>query len=286
MSLRSTREAEFVLLVGSFRFLNRSQIERFIFDGTVVGPRSRQVMTWRTLGRLKKLGLIAATPRQIGGSTAGSAGPGYFLTTAGAKLAASLNPGLPVRRPAARGTFLMSHGIMTGEVALAFRRSERSHPGHQLIEWESDWKAAQRLGASHVVPDARLVYATTTLKIDAFVEVDLGTEGTRFFAMKVNRYIELYRSGSWQAHLRIWPVVVTVTQSKARATALRCATEAVLSSQPDAEHITKGTEFDFCSLEDLLGLSGPLGAIWQVAGRPGLHALLASDDQDVAPSDE
>ena len=169
---------------------------------------------------------------------------------------------------------------MTAEVALAFQRTARAHTGHEVVDWEPDWQAAERIGLSTLVPDGHLGYRTSNGRLDALVEVDLGTEGTRFFVRKISRYLDLYRSGAWRAHFPTWPVVLTVTLSPTRATSLRRATEGFLRLQHDVERLADVTEFDFTSLPELRGADGPLGAIWQVAGRVSLHGLLPVADED------
>lgn len=69
--------------------------------------------------------------------------------------------------------------------------------------------------------------------------------------------------------------MLTVTPTAQRASALRVATEAVVA--PYAERIAQATKFAFASLDDLLGARGPLGTIWQVAGREGLELLIPED---------
>ena len=90
----------------------------------------------------------------------------------------------------------MGHGLMCAEVALSFRHAARSNPGHELLDWECDWQAFERLGAKLVVPDAHLVYSTKVWVLDAFIEVDLATEGSRVFAWKIRRYLDLYRGAA------------------------------------------------------------------------------------------
>src|SRR5438309_2513963 len=145
MRLSSHREEEVVLQLSGFRYLTEPMIEEFLFGGSAITARSRQVITRRVLGRLKRKGLILETPRLVG-PTGGTARLVYFLTARGYNLARSLNPGLPSRQPNLRGTSLMSHGLMCAEVALAFRRAARANPGHELLDWECDWQAAERLG--------------------------------------------------------------------------------------------------------------------------------------------
>ncbi len=152
-------------------------------------------------------------------------------------------------------------------------RAARPRPGHDLAEWEPEWQAAERLG-SGVVPDGRVVYATETYEVSAFVEADLGTERPSRFAEKIASYLEAYRAGRWRERLPAWPLVLTVTTTATRATALRRATEDVLERQRDRERLAATIEFDFAPLPDLQGPAGPLGRIWQTAGIPGLHALI------------
>jgi hypothetical protein len=139
----------------------------------------------------------------------------------------------------------MGHGLMCADVALAFRQAARAHVGHELVDWECDWAAAERLGSTVVVPDAHLAYRAEGSTLDAFLEVDLGTEGSRVFGRKVDRYLDLYRNGEWRAHLPVWPLVITVTVSPTRAALLRRATATVLDAQYDSDHIKQVTGFAF-----------------------------------------
>src|SRR3989442_14355219 len=167
----------------------------------------------------------------------------------------------------------MGHGLMCAEVALAFRRAAHSNPGHELLDWECDWQAAERLGARLVVPDAHLVYSTSDRTLDAFIEVDLAPEGSRVFAWKIRRYLDLYRGGSWIRHLKVWPRVLTVAPTPARASILRRVTETVLEAQLFSQRLIRETAFGFATLEELLGPSGPLGEIWSVVGKSGVHPI-------------
>jgi hypothetical protein len=277
-SLESPRERKVLHLLTRSRHLNTAHLEEFLFDGSDVLPSSRQVTTRRMLARLRKRGLIVSTTRLVGGPGGGSARLVWQLTDAGRALASALEPGPRTRRPP-RSTLFIDHCLMTADVAIAFMKAARARPGHDLGEWASDWEAAERLDSSVVVPDAHFVYATDAWEFHACLEADLGTERPSRFAERIRQYIDAYRSGSWRARLPTWPLVLTVTPSAARAKALRRATEDVLRLERDVEGVAGATEFDFASLSDLQGPTGPLGAIWQVAGRTGLHALIPVDDQ-------
>src|SRR5438552_6411691 len=272
MRLSSHRENGVLLQLSGFRYLTEPLIEEFLLGGSSLTPLSRRVITRRVLNRLKRKGLILETPRLVG-PAGGTARLVYFLTAKGYNFARSLNPGLPSRQPNLRGTSLMGHGLMCAEVALAFRRAARANPGHELLDWECDWQAAERLGAKLVVPDAHLVYATRDRTLDAFIEVDLATEGSRVFAWKIRRYLDLYRGGSWIKHVRVWPRILTIAPTQARSRILRRVTETVLEAQLFRNRLTRSTAFGFTTLDELLGSNGPLGEVWSVVGESGLHPL-------------
>jgi hypothetical protein len=166
---------------------------------------------------------------------------------------------------------------MAAEVALAFHRAARSAEGHELRMWESEWDAAEFLRPSRVIPDARLVYRTGSWELDAFVEIDTGTERTTRFVQKIREYISAWRDGGWRERLESWPMVLTVTVTQMRASVLRHGTDELLRSQRDAARLARATEFDFAALVDVRGPRGPLGEIWQVAGREGVHALVPAE---------
>lgn len=269
-----SRETEALLQIAEFRYLTRSLVEAFLLDDDQrVKPVSRKKVCLRVLSRLRAEGLIATTGRVVGGFGGGSSPSAYRLTAKGVAAARVLNPGLPHRRPAEGGTFLMQHGLMTAEVALAFRRAARTHPGHALDEWACDWAVAEKLGSSFVVPDASFVYRTGTWTVDVFLEVDLGTEGTRFFTRKIGRYFDLYREGSWRSHLLIWPIILTVTHTEARAAALYKAIEVFLAERRGAGWRDPGAACGFAGIEALRG-PGPLAPVWWITGRSGPQSLL------------
>src|SRR5439155_184313 len=89
------------------------------------------------------------------------------------------------------------------------------------------------LAAQPLTPRSRQVLACRVRdwRNHLFIETDLGTEGTRFFARKIGRYVDLYQSGSWREFLRVWPRILTVTLNDSRAESLHRATEAMLNSQ-------------------------------------------------------
>lgn len=227
----SARDLEAIRQIALHRFLTRPQIEELLLSRDALTPRSRQVIAWRLLGRLRRAGYVSSTARQIGGFAGGSSGPAYFLTSSGLRAAGTQFADLPKRRPVQRSAFLAAHSLLAADIELAFRRSARKSDGEEVELWEADWQIAMRLGAHAVIPDARLAYRVGAWRDHLFIEADLGTEGTRFFARKICGYVDLYQSGRWREFLRVWPRILTVTLNDSRAASLQRATEAMLNSQ-------------------------------------------------------
>ena len=245
----ATRDLEAVRLIAVHRFITRPQLEELLFAGESLTTRSRQVLAWRVLGDLKREGYVRATPRQLGGISGGSSLPAYFLTASGLRVAATIIPDLPKRRPARRAAFLAPHSLITTEIELVFRRAAAIGADQRLEIWEADWQLAMRVGGRAVIPDARLAYRVGAWRNHMFIEADLGTEGTRFFARKIGRYVDLYAGGSWREFLPVWPKVVTVTLTAARAASLHRATEALLISH--SPYASARLSFLFVSLDEL-----------------------------------
>jgi hypothetical protein len=277
--LSTAREREVLVRLGLFRSLNTFQLERFLVPEPGLTAESKRVITKRILAALRKRGLVVPSAHLIGGPGGGSARLVYHLTDAGQRAAAVLDPTLSLRERRRPGSLFVEHTLMCAEAALAFHHAARAHPGHELSEWRADWQIPELLGSSRVVPDALLTYSTRTWEFDAFVELDLGSERPRRFSAKIAAYLDLYRRGAWRRTLRAWPLVLTITRSEARASALKRATEELLRRARDAGRLSR-VEFDFTALPALLGSPGPLGAIWQVAGREGLHQLIPDDAEE------
>lgn len=247
------------------RFLSARQLAEFVFDGSGVSSRSQLVMTWRLIAALRRQGLVAITLRMIGGPGAGSDRPAYYLTATGQRLARSVSPGARRARLKSPGTVLVRHALATADVLLAFRRSARSQADHELVAWECDWQAAMALGSSLVVPDAYLLYRVAEQRLHAFVEIDLGTEHTRFVAEKMRQYLELQRAGSWRARFPVWPLVLIVAETDARVVQLRRVSEAVVSREGGGLG-SAASSFRFARLAEVTDERGPLQRIWQVIG--------------------
>ncbi|TMC48909.1 MAG: hypothetical protein E6J20_18320 [Chloroflexi bacterium] len=263
-----TREMRALILLASFRYLTRFQLEELLFDASPEPLGAARVMTRRVLKRLQNEHLLAAHPRIVGGAAGGSGRTVYSPSAAGLKVVRSLCPGLPRRESGSRRPFLLQHSLATAEVALAFQRSAREM-GYRLVEWDFDWGAGEPIGGGVVVPDARLVYANAEYEVEAFVEIDLGTERMGFFAAKLRRYLELYRAGTWRLGHVSWPLVAIVVPDERRALVVARLAQAALQ---DADDVRTAVEFWIATAERVHNET--LGRIWRVVGRDGMFTLL------------
>ena len=270
----TTRQTSTLLLLARFRYLTRGQLDSLVLANDGLTPQSRQVISKRILASLVRLGLIQASLRLHGGPGGGSTRSAYKLTAAGQRLTSRLNPDYQPRRPGGGpGTFLLQHSLATVDAYLAFGGAVGKGSGPELLDWECDWETMRRVGRTGIVPDAHLVVATDQQEVEAFLEIDLGTEGTRHIIRKLTGYLDLYRSGSWRRALPGWPTILIVTIDAARAKRLQRITEDLLGEQADAGELRTQVEFSFGSLKELVEL-GPLAPIWSVAGHRGRKGLI------------
>ena len=267
----TARTMAILVLVAKLRFGTQDEIRKFLFAGSAYTLASQRVLTGRSLQRLQAANLVEVLPRAVGGPGGGSASAVYAITMAGLRLAAGLDPSLRGGR-VAHGPFLMRHSLAVADVVLAFHESAVEHR-HELTSWEVGWQLVLKLGAGHIVPDAHVVYTTPAVELEALLEVDLGTEGSRFFAGKIGRYLALWRSRTWRSVVSDWPVVLVIAPTEQRVRLLKQATETVLRTQSDRAQVMAGTEFAFVAMPELTTL-GPLADIWHVAGRTQITGLL------------
>jgi hypothetical protein len=267
-----------VRLLGTYGFLTPVQIAEFVLGETTLTAASREVVTRRILRRLRDRQLVTTNALLAGDPEGMPTRIAYFLTARGRRVVETLDSRSQHRRLRVRGTFLLAHALMVAEIALVFLRQARASSGREVLAWECDWQVALSLGPLPVAPDAKLTYQTPGRRIHAFIEADRGSEGTRFFARKIERYLDLYGDDS-RLRLPVWPLILTVAPSEARASELCRATEVALRARPQLSRIARA--FRFTSLDALRRGAGPFGETWQVAGRTGRFPLI--DEPTTAP---
>jgi hypothetical protein len=265
------RDRQVLTLIARLRFVQRPQLQALLYSDRNPNDHSAAVMTRRTLGRLRQHQLVASLEPRVGGAVGGSTSPIHFLTRTGAQALAVESERAP--RPP-RGTLLVRHALATADVVVALQRHARLHEDE--LGWQTDREVGAELGPLPVLPDLYVTYATRTLELHAFVEVDLGSEGSRILAEKTAKYLDTWHAGRVQEQLGLWPVVAWVVPNDARAGVMLRTIEEVLATRDD--DAARGTEFACTTFADLEHGGGPRNAIWHVVGRAGRHAL-AEDDR-------
>jgi hypothetical protein len=266
------RASRALVLFAKLGYLTRSQLSDFLFVGTSITPQSRRVLTGRIIKSLSAGKLLEAHPRLVGGGAGGSSVGYYHLTAPGRRLAAIFDESLPlVPRTEIRTS--IAHAVAVAEVVLMFHKEAVTHPGHELVRWQTEGLLAAQLGRSPAIPDIHLVYMTDKSEIEMAIEVDMATERPKYFTSKIARYLDLQQSGAWRSAFEDWPVVLTITPNESRAALLTTSTERYLARRADWPRRQTSVEFAFASLPSLKIL-GPFGRCWHVIGQSGLHPLV------------
>jgi hypothetical protein len=119
-------------------------------------------------------------------------------------------------------------------------------------------------------PDAEIAHRAGDRLVRAFLEIDLGNWKTDAFGRRLEGYVPFWRGDRWHALGR--PDLLVVAQNDERARRLRDI--AVRLLEIEAPWLAEVPVVLFTSTARVLGGAGPLGTIWQMTERPGLHSLL------------
>lgn len=218
----SDRDRRILTTIGDFKLLRADQIERLFFSE----QRSLDAATRhcrRTMVQLCELGLLARLERRIGGVRAGSSGHVYTIAPAGRRLLAHWNN---QERPSNRGLHepglrFVEHTLEIAELHVRLHEADRNRAA-DLLGFDPEpacWRAYTSLtGAAQTLkPDAFVRLGLDEWEERCFVEVDLATEGRGALARKLRAYLDYYKSGREQAADGVFPRVVWLTSTSARA---------------------------------------------------------------------
>ena len=261
--------------LAGFRCLEVEQLERLLDPARSLTPGARRRTALRALESLRGRGL-AATPDDApqGDRRARLV---HRLTAHGRRVYGSVDARFPNERlrPPTQGQ--AAHARLVADLAVTIHGTIAQVAADTGMAWESDWEAVARVGSMVVIPDALLTYEVARRRTYAFIEADRANEYDAAFGRKVERYLRLYRSDTWRDILPIWPFVLTVTTTPGQASRLKRTTVRAVSRSDCSALMAR---FRFTSLSQVHGPLGFLGAIWQVAGRDGLHRPIDPRDDD------
>jgi hypothetical protein len=226
-SALSDRDQRLLRLLGSSRFATTRQLARFLAaNHTSAASALRQ--TSRSLKQLHDQKFVVALERRIGGARAGSTGLIWALTPLGHRLLDAVD-GKPVHRRyrPEEEPFpgFLEHTLAVTETHLTFSELDVQEQ-IRLIRFETEptcWRSY--LGAGGITttlkPDAKAVLAIGQYQDWYFLEIDRGTEALIVVVRKCLQYQAYRRSGLEQRTSRVFPAVLWVTHTRARADAIR-----------------------------------------------------------------
>lgn len=220
------RDRTILAALDGLRLLRGDQILQLFF-GDLASEAGAARICRRTLARLVDLGLLARLEhRRVGGARAGSAGHVYTLTAKGRRTHAhfegrDITTNRGVYEPSVA---FVAHTLAISDLYVALVMAERS--GRlELITFESEpacWRVYTNALAAPITlkPDAHVRVAAGDYEYASFVEIDCGTVGRAALERKLAAYLGYYRSGREQATNGVFPRVVWVAHTPARASYL------------------------------------------------------------------
>lgn len=251
------RDLELLANVDKYRLLSTRQIQRLHFDHTRPTPLAAARACNRTLVRLRSHGILRSLERRIGGVRAGSAGAVWFLGSAGDRLVRDINPDAASGRRNYRepSRHFVDHTLAVAELAVQAVEASRGGAIEVLqIDTEpTSWQQSlSRHGtAQWLKPDLRLVTATATDEFHRFIEMDLATEHLPVIVRQCTAYQAYRATGRYQAAHGLFPAVLWVTPTEARAVAIWAAVAAAVAAGG-----LDATLFQVCTAAEFLAAAG------------------------------
>jgi hypothetical protein len=220
----SGRDQQVVRRVSELRFVSGDQLRRLHF-AEVPARTCREALL-----RLTRLDVLERLPRTVGGVRAGSAGYIYRLGPTGQRIATERGwQRQPYRRAHVPGTLFLDHALQVAELHTLLVEADRTRR-IELLRLEAESASQRRyggpVGRSRILkPDSYVRLGIGEFEDSYFIEVDMGTEGSRALEGKLRQYIEYEATGQEQAERGVFPKVLWTVPDEARAEAIRDCVE-------------------------------------------------------------
>lgn len=215
----SERDRTILARVHELRFVSGAQLVRLHF-ADVPTRTAREALL-----RLTRLGLLERLPRPIGGVRAGSSGFVYRLGPAGQRLL-----GLTWRAHVP-GTLFVAHSLQVAELHTLLVEADRAGRV-ELLEAVAEPGCWRGYASGTLKPDSYLRLAAGDYEDSYFIEVDMGTEGSRALTAKLRQYIDYQASGIEQAENGVFPKVLWTTPDESRAEVIGECAEQLPTTAP------------------------------------------------------
>ncbi len=241
--LELTTDRDLLILkdLEQLRLLSTRQIQRLRFREHV-SPSSATRTAVRVLGRLEAHGLIVRLPRRVGGAIRGSAASVWQLASTGERLLRRLSGQESRRRYVEPSPQFTAHTLAVADTAIDLFEAQ-ARGDLELLELQAEpdcWRDfANTAGAREwLKPDLYVVTADATTEAHSFVEIDRGTEHLPAVIRKCLTYQRYWRSGHEQTRSDVFPAVVWIVPTGARAKKLADAIQAHAELHEHLFHIT------------------------------------------------
>lgn len=226
--LLTERDEAILRSITRLHFLTGSQLARLHFS-ECQDEQARARAARRALLRLTRLGALHRLPRSVGGVRAGSAGFVYTLGLLGQRLAVLRSwqsPRRP-RRAHVPGALFLAHVLQVAELHTLLTEADQNDR-LELLELSAEpacWRSyAGGIGAqarATLKPDSYLRLGVGEYEDSYFIEVDMGTEGSRTVLTKLRAYLSYQGSGVEQAERGVFPKTLWLVPDEARAEVVR-----------------------------------------------------------------
>lgn len=223
------RDYQLLLDVEKYRLLTTKHVQRLHFDAAHPSPSASARACNRTLARLREARVLNALDRRIGGVRAGSAGFVWYLGAAGDRVLHTLDPGGASRRRNYRepSRHFALHTLAIAELAVQTIEAGR-HGDIEILELQTEPASWQQSLAPFgtlqtLKPDLRLVTVKGDYEEHWFIEADLASEHLPVILRQCTAYESFRATGRYQATHGLFPAVLWVTPTDARADAIRAA---------------------------------------------------------------
>jgi hypothetical protein len=235
--------------VEQYRLLGTGHVQRLHFAEHHDSQAAATRACVRVLGRLREHGLLACLTRRVGGVRSGSAGFVWHLGPAGERLLRNLNGQHQRRRYVEPSSHFVTHTLAVAELAVTLTEAAR-HGRFELARVEAEprnWlQYLNPVGVRQwLKPDLAVVTTSGDFEDHWFIEADLDTEHLPVVLRQCQAYQSYQASGRYQATHGLFPVVLWVVPSTARAAGIRRA----IDDHPRID----GQLFRVCTTQNFLG---------------------------------
>ncbi len=215
------RDLAVIKRVSDLRFVTGAQLTRLCFADSD-DPDANGRAARRALLRLVRLGLLERLPRQVGGVRSGSAGFVYHLGLSGQRLAheRGWQPERRRRRSLTPGTLFVRHALAVSELHTLLIESDRSRRV-ELLELACEptcWRSFSGASGQRqtLKPDSFVRLGLGAYEDSYFIEVDMGTEGSRALERQLQLYTAYALSGQEQAERGVLPLTLWLASDSKR----------------------------------------------------------------------